>query len=80
MLRGHVDFVGELARVAHPEEASGNASARALNTALADGEERERRIRHVDVGHAREHVTRFRSRERRRRPLLGDRGDEDLEL
>ena len=79
-MRGHVDFVGELAGIAHPEKPGRDGTRGGAHLARADGEKREDLVRHVDVDDFREHEARGRAGHRGGRPLLGHRRHEHLEL
>ena len=77
---GHVDFVGELTGIAHPEKPGRDETRGGAHLARADGEKREDLVRHVDVDDFREHEARSGAGHRGGRPLLGHRRHEHLEL
>ena len=68
-VRGHVDLVGELAGIAHPEEPGGDEAGGGAHVARADGEKRKRLVRNVDVDDLREHVAARPGRTAPRRPI-----------
>jgi hypothetical protein len=66
---GHVDFVGELSGIAHPEKPGRDETRVGAQLARADGEKREDLVRQVDVDDFPEHEARGRAGHRGGRPI-----------